>query len=339
MNTIQPTPIEAASAAPATSTLPPPPAPAAVPARFSAPVRATTGEPWPGTREWNDHDYRQFVDLVSQGAFPDIEDDPCAWDDFFVRDRESETPFRPMLISPEDYRDHMTFYREYYGLLAWKLWDVARSKGFAADYEAELLREMEEIEQREEEERRLAMRGEVDALKQNMPVPPRVKPLTPLQQWHEQVMANLPPEAPLVERVKLVQAEVMEGQPFRNAVHQESDPAILDNTFGPLMLDESTDALADPFELEEPEPVLRKWGPDATTEQILNGSARDLSNLISVLIARQNVAVGYAPDDNTINQTIRLSRTLCNLTRAIHTTELTIQAKKRGRPRKERLPK
>src|SRR5690606_40265411 len=69
-------------------------------------VRATSGEPWPGQREWNDHDYRQFVELMSQGAFPEVENDSCVWDDFFVRDRESDTPFRPTLISPDDYRDH-----------------------------------------------------------------------------------------------------------------------------------------------------------------------------------------------------------------------------------------
>src|SRR5688500_14555685 len=91
------------SAASATSATTPEPAddsaagPTVVPARFSAPVRATSGEPWPGTCEWNDHDYRQFVDLVSQGAFTEIDNDSCAWDDFFVRDQESDTPFRPML--------------------------------------------------------------------------------------------------------------------------------------------------------------------------------------------------------------------------------------------------
>src|SRR5690606_36270578 len=109
----------------------------------------------------------------------------------------------------------------------------------------------------------------------------------------------------------------------------------------PFMLPESADALADPFEpLEEPEPepVLRKCAPDATASQIVNGSARDLSDIISLLIARQRVAVGYAADEKSINQAVQLTRSLHRLAAIIHLTEATSRAKL-GRPRKPRLPK
>src|SRR5690606_31550527 len=81
------------------------------------------------------------------------------------------------------------------------------------------------------------------------------------------------------------------------------------------------------------EPVLKKWGPDATTGQIINGAARELSDLVCMLIARQRVSVGYEADRESVVQALKLTRSLKELSQVCHITALTSD-RKRGRPPK-----
>src|SRR5690349_20133142 len=95
------------------------------------------------------------------------------------------------------------------------------------------------------------------------------------------------------------------------------------------------DALADPFEPEEPQPVPTRWTPGASTRQVVNGAARDLADLVSLLIARQKIAVGYKADYITIAEVHHLTRALLELSHIIKETN----PRKRGpKPRTVKMP-
>lgn len=201
------------------------------------------------TTPWTDADYQLFVEHYATGAYPELQADPCAFDEYFILAADADAPHRPTLISAEDFHAHLPLvYQDSFGLLGLKLWEVARAKGYTAVIEEQYRRALIEQQKRDEELRRQQLRGEIEALRPNLPVPDPKSCVDPRQQWYAAIMAAILPDTSLVEKVKHVQNTVIEGQPFRNALLKESAAAVLNSTFGPLMLAESADAMAEPFE-------------------------------------------------------------------------------------------